>query len=349
MRFGWTTVALGLALAAAAARAQSAPADGVRLSFVRAQSAADCIAAPALEREIVRRMGRDPFAGPARQWIEGVVALGAGFYEVQLFERDAEGRTLGTRTLREASGDCKKLDDAIVLAIALIIDPSATLAPALPATPASPPASVTARPSIPFSYGDSVPLFPVARRAAATPINPNTHAGSGFVGADFVVLGGVLPGAAPGVEVVTRQPLESKQRISLRASAMFLPEKRRADAVGDFGYGLTALELGACAGQPGEQFTWFGCGAWGMGAVHAVVHSPAPLEPGDRLWAALRIEAGLALRLVGPVWLEARAFDLIAARRWQFRVTLDDSTRQQAFAQSALMPGAAIGLALHFD
>jgi hypothetical protein len=371
---GWyaTAVGLGLCLEAAAVRAEVGPAEGVRLSFVRAQSATDCIAAPALEREISRRMGRNPFAGPARQWIEGVVAAQAGFYEVQLFERDAEGRTLGARTLREATVDCHKLDDAIVLAIALIIDPTAPLAPPLPAiatTPGAPAAAVGAAQAaqlalpfgVPFNVSqsgtgrltpycsDRPASIPVAGRDAATQKESVGNWGSGFVSADAIVVGGVLPGAAPGVEVVARQPLESSQRLSLRLSALFLPEKRRNDAVGDFGYGLTAFELGACAGAPGATFFWFGCGALGAGAVHAVVHSPAPLEPGDRLWAALRIEAGLALRIVGPIWLDARLFDLVAAKRWQFRVNVNDSSPRQAFAQSALMPGAALGLAALFD
>ena len=82
------------------------------------------------------RMGYDPFTGPARQWIEAAVAEQGDTFEVQLFERDSGGSTLGSRVLHEKGPDCHKLDDAIVLAIALIIDPRVHLAPATHGEPA---------------------------------------------------------------------------------------------------------------------------------------------------------------------------------------------------------------------
>jgi hypothetical protein len=121
---------VGLSMLTGTVYAQPSAPNGVRLSFVRAENASGCMTASALEREVVQRMGHDPFDGEARQWIEGFVETQAGYFEVQLFERDAEGKTLGTRRLREHAADCHKLDDAIVLAIALIIDPTAVLAPA---------------------------------------------------------------------------------------------------------------------------------------------------------------------------------------------------------------------------
>jgi hypothetical protein len=359
-------LALGLSLIALEVRAQPSPSDGVRLSFVRADNATDCVTAPALEREMVRRMGRDPFAGAARQWIEGVVVKEGAYYEVQLFERDAEGTTLGIRRLREAAADCHKLDDAIVLAIALIIDPTAHLAPANPIAPASTPASKAASTQSP-NVAASVATIgawddrtarqaPPARAAlppavhydAPTPSIDSRPAAAAFVSVDAVLTHGILPGVAPGTELVTRLPLDAKRRYALRLSALYLPEKRPSSSLGDLGYGLTAMEVGACAGRSRQQVAWYGCTAFGLGAVHTVVHSPTPAEPGDRLWMAFRLEAGLGLHIAGPVWLEARLFDLIAPKRWQFRVTVD-KTPQTAFTQAILMPGAALGLGVHFD
>jgi hypothetical protein len=376
------SVFLGVALLAANARAEVSPTNGVRLSFVRTESAAGCISAPALELEIAHRMGRDPFSGTARQWIEGVINRQSDFFEVQLFERDSNGALLGNRRLREQVQDCHKLDDAIVLAIALIIDPTAHLAPASAHTSATEPAAsaAAATPAKTASWGvmesspgaspalrDAHPLdvpaatpasrvaaAPTIRESAAPTNNPSSKQAAVFVTADAVVVDGVLPKLAPGVELVTRLPLDQQALSSLRLSALYLPEQQQSNTAGDLSYGLTAMEAGACVGHSGNWLVWFGCTAFGMGAVHVVVHPHVPYkpyEPGDRLWAAFRLEAGIAMRVVGPVWLETRLFDLIAPRRWEFRAISDgrpDETTR-AFAQHWFMPGAALGVGLRFD
>ncbi|HMA94721.1 MAG TPA: hypothetical protein VKP30_18655 [Polyangiaceae bacterium] len=435
MRFGRLRFTLLAAVYTLPARAEDAPAQGVRLSFVRAENASGCIALTALEQELARRMGRNPFVGLPRQWIEGVATKTGAYFEVQLFERDAEGHTVGTRRLRDASGDCRKLDDAIELAIALIIDPSVRLAP-LHAAQVTPSSSVTqqaqpraaestagptaradasdsligAHASSPPSTG-AVPLnerrasnvqpesqsadvvtmnggaatAPATRgkapeqrdpcvavapldvherqvtsvsRAATSELTPvarddtnKTNLPSAipvFVFADAVLASGVLPRPALGIELGTRIAFERMQRWSLRVGGLFLPQQQDTSAQGDFSYGLTALELGLCFNTHARRITGFGCASPGFGAVHAVVNAPAPFEPGDRLWFAVRIEAGVAIQVAGPVWLEARGFDWIAPLRWQFRVKTEQGPRP-VFRQNGFMPGAALGLALKFD
>jgi hypothetical protein len=363
-----------VSLITTAARAQdSANTNGVRLSFVRAENAGDCMAAPALQREIVRRMGHDVFAGPAQQWIEGFIQRQADYFELQLFERDAEGKTIGSRRLREQADDCHKLDDAIVLALALIIDPTAQLAAASSAPDTT----------VPQSTGTSVAGTPV--RTTLSPPQRSSHAfvpalprrdapvllapptwresvastqqevvrkpGAAFATADAVVLAGALPGSAFGAELTTRMAIDPRERVALRFSGLFVPEKRQSTRAGDLGFSLTALEAGACLSSSPRRagrFIGFGCVGFGLGAVHTVVHSPEPFKPDDRLWAAFRFEIGAHLRVVGPVWLGVRVFDLLAPRRWDFNVMVNQQ-RTLAFSQKALMPGAALGVGLHFD
>jgi hypothetical protein len=318
----------------------------------------------------VHRMGRDPFSGTTRQWIEGTVALESGYYEVRLFERDADGTTVGVRRLREISGNCRKLDDAIELAIALIIDPTAQLAPkvsnpstseratsadarspnqnafAADAAAAEPPiAASRARPPLQRATCNAA-LF--AQRDATNPEETMNRRASTFVTADLVAVAGVLPRIAPGVDMAVRQSLDRRERFALRVGALYLPEQARSDSKGSFSYGLTAFEAGACADGHHRRAFWFGCGSLGLGAIHAVVRSPAPFDPGDRIWMAFRVEAGLALQIAGPVWVEARLFELIAPRRWTFRCKIDE-TPTAVFEQDFFMPGAAIGFGLKFD
>jgi hypothetical protein len=317
-----------------------------------------------LEREIARRMGQNPFEGDARQWIEGTIDFQAGAFEVQLFERDAEGSTLGTRRFREQASDCHKLDDAIELAIALIIDPNAQLAPAVPAAPQtaeqglpSTPANVQPHPPPPRFVLRMNPgpraVYDVSPfgRAVTTTTRSENHLGMAFIAADAVALAGVLPGAAFGGELVTRVALDARERVLLRASALVLPQKV-ANEQGRLGYSLTVLDIGGCVQERARHWAAFGCGGFGLGSVHVVVYNPDPRKPDDRLWAALRVEGGAGVRIAGPVWFHARVFELLPLRRWEFQVIdIKDGveTPMRAFKQSWFMPGAALGLGLNFD
>jgi hypothetical protein len=163
-----------------------------------------------------------------------------------------------------------------------------------------------------------------------------------------VLVGGVLPGAAPGIELTTRLPLDAAERVALRAGVLYLPERRDRGEIGDLGYGLTLAEIGACLGQAGRRTAVYGCMAFGAGAAHVVVHAPVPLEPGDRFWASLRAEAGFMLRAAGPVWVDLRVFDLFPLTPQDFRVVTEQG-RKSAFKQSRFMPGAALGVGLRFQ
>ncbi len=355
---------LGCMLFAGSVRAQPTPAHGVRLSFVRTEAASGCIAPLALEREVARRMGYSPFEGEARQWIEGTIDAQAGIFDVQLFERDAEGNTLGTRHFREQASDCHKLDDAIELAIALIIDPSAQLAPSVPVPPqaaqqGSPtaPANVLPRPAPPryvlrmnpgpgVGYGEN----PFGR-AVIAPNKSENRLGTAMIAADAVAFHGVLPGVAWGVELLSRLSLDARERVLLRASALLLPQKL-ANEQGKLGYSLSALEVGGCMQERARHWALFGCGGFGIGSVHVVVYNPDPRHPDDRLWTAFRIEGGATFRIAGPVWLDARLFDLVPLKRWDFQVIdVKDGVERpvSAYKQSWFMPGAALGIGLHFN
>jgi len=346
------TAALGLLLVASQLRAQSSSATGVRLSFVRTSSAQDCMTASALERELVARMGYDPFSGPAHQWIEAAVAQQGNAFEVQLFERDSAGSTLGARVLHETGPDCHKLDDAIVLAIALIIDPTVHLAPATRSASVAD-AAGTASAQQPLAAPEpAAGAAPPPNHDASPPLAlveaPAHNRLAAQVSLDAVIVSGVMPDVAPGVQAVTQVPFSAQSPVGLRLSTLYLPEKSQANGTGDLSYGLTAFEAGLCENASRRSVTLFGCLAVGFGAVHTVVHNPDPLDPGDRWWGHLRAEVGTALHIAGPVWLESRLFDLLAFKRWQFNVRVNGQ-RVLAYEQKLFMPGASLGLSLHFD
>jgi hypothetical protein len=98
-----------------------------------------------------------------------------------------------------------------------------------------------------------------------------------------------------------------------------LPEVRTA--AGDFGFGLTAAWLGACAQAWGERAVALSaCGKLFAGGIHAVVYALEPTQPGDRLWAAASVSAQIRVRVVGPLVAELGAEGLVPITRQPFLV-----------------------------
>jgi hypothetical protein len=106
------------------------------LSWVRAPGAEACISTQALAREVERHIG-PVFVPPAdaELSIEGLVArqLEPQGFIVRIAVSDERGLLLGSRELRAGGPDCRVLDAATALIIALAIDREAAFA-ALPAS-----------------------------------------------------------------------------------------------------------------------------------------------------------------------------------------------------------------------
>jgi hypothetical protein len=129
--------AWGLFLALAISAWCAAPARAQRtssLSWVRLPGAEGCIPTQTLAERVEQRVGRQVFvsASQADLSLEGHVerAADGSAFVATLAVSDREGRVLGKRVLRAPGNDCSALDPALVLVIAIGLDPDA----ALPAT-----------------------------------------------------------------------------------------------------------------------------------------------------------------------------------------------------------------------
>lgn len=98
-----------------------AEAAGLRLDWVRAEGAGECINGPALEARVAARLGRDPFHPPHALAIEGVVTREGEAFVATLSLRSVDGASLGARVLR-SERSCVELSEAVELALALVID-----------------------------------------------------------------------------------------------------------------------------------------------------------------------------------------------------------------------------------
>jgi hypothetical protein len=364
----WPVLAL-FALSALSAGAQVHE-RGSALAWVRGDGAEDCVTQDALQAEIRARLGRDPFRLPPEQRIEATVSREHGLWVARLYEHDPSGRRIGSRVLSSASTDCRELEAAVTLAIALIIDPEAradTLPPtaSLPqgVAPAEPPSTDTPAPpaeglSRPPQAGrphaaDRVPA-PARSRRASWPLAtiPRPRAAS---------TRSACPPAEPldrtsvrlGAALVARlQPtwgpvftLDARGRVaphtSVELGAFYAPESRTTRSGSDHAVGLTALRASGCYSS-GQRISAFACAGALAGAIHSVVFRPTPTEPGDRAWLALGADAGVELEL-GPLLADFRGLLWVPLSRWSFEVG-----GTQVFEQAWVLPGAAVSVGTRF-
>jgi hypothetical protein len=171
-----------------------------RLVHVRGPGAEACADEAATRRAVAARLGYDPFqADASRTTTVTIRRKGAGY--VATVELRAEGgEVAGVRTLSSPESDCRDLSSAIVLALAIAVDPLGGMPAPVPSTSASPSASAAPDPSTaPKSSPPSVP-------SAAPPSTPapiaTTEARSTQLAANLgaFALVGALPDLAFGIE-----------------------------------------------------------------------------------------------------------------------------------------------------
>ncbi|MBN2193616.1 MAG: hypothetical protein JW751_12435 [Polyangiaceae bacterium] len=367
----WMLVGSSVVLPALAADPGDAGEHGAtQLRWVRDAAAEGCISEMELRHAVQRRLSRDPFAGTPNQWLEGVVSREQESWSARIFERDASGRTLGTRSLRDAGASCRGLDAGIVLAVTLLIDPDAVLTEtevgtvsgatatsdpasagvAFPAEAPTPPV-VAAEPPVAQLLGPTPAATDAPRRGSGGKANgstPGAQAARPSPGVEAMASGlltsGWLPNPAPGAEVGAITWFG--RRFGLELSALHLLEQRTSGAA-DIGLTLTAFSVAGCARTDRSEARWTGTGCLGasVGGITAVVYDPRPTGPGERFWGAIRAEAGVELSLLGPLRAHASGLLAVPSPRWGFKVQGDENP---AFRQSFVLSAGELGIVLSF-
>ena len=318
------------------------------LSWTRSDGADECATRAQIARRVAKRLGRDPFvSGPTEGalTLEGVVDRApGGAYRARIYaEPPSCARGECARVVRELVGDadsCASLDGAVVLALALTIDPTALAAP----DPGSPKASIPPPPPAPASSTGTADVLP-RREVPISHGREGLHAG--FV-ARATLLGNVLPSPSMGAGLEGHVRLGRYARVLL--GGLVQPEMRD----GSYAFGLSAGSAGACfgvgfggreSGAEGDRLWIAACGRALVGGMHAVVYRLEPTEPGQRLWAAATFGASAELRLAGPFGLEASAFALTSLVRPRFFVS---GTNETVFTVPAAGGGGSLGLFARF-
>ncbi|MBA3454017.1 MAG: hypothetical protein H0T42_13060 [Deltaproteobacteria bacterium] len=148
----WLAIAV-MYIASSATSALAAPAPHA-LRWVRAPGAESCIDRDALVAAVELRLGHAlGDGGAAVRTIDGRVEPSGDGFRATLVVRDERSESIGERDLA-ATGDCRQLDEKLVLVLSLIVDASAAGEP-----PPTPPPRVTppvATPERPWRAGLAV-------------------------------------------------------------------------------------------------------------------------------------------------------------------------------------------------
>lgn len=278
----------------------ASPSSAVELAWVRGEGAEGCATQPTITRRVVERLGRNPFSTPAERVVEAIVFAEAGTMKVRLFSRTSSGEPLGERAFESTAPGCAAIEDAAVLAIALMIDPAAALAPPPSADPPAPEPPVAPEGAAPPPV--LVPVWIPVPAPAPTPVwSPRPlrepWAPRAMALAHVEGLVGPLPRLALsgglGVDV------EIVPRFHLAAAMRWSPEVESAD--GDFAFSLVRGELSGCGDAlSGAAWALSGCGSIAAGAMTASSLRLEPVDPGEDPWLEVGARARALVAPAGP-------------------------------------------------
>jgi len=320
------------------------PSAAARLSWTRFPGADSCPDQEALAADVRDRVGYDPFARPdPRTFVEGRVRPSADGYTASLSFRDAEGALIGERALATRDDDrCRALAEASALAVALVLDPIATLGGAPPRVPEEddPPGqgtpaetrrmTDTERPWSPADTPSGVgePTAPGEdTRADAAETAPEEGGPSLEAQLRLEANGGALPGGValgPGLQVVVRSRL-----LAVGVGAVYYPQASE----GLFAVGLAAANLDLCAAPSlADGVLADLCLRGVLGARRQTVNTDevVGVDEGESAWGAIGAVGRLRGMVVGPLFLTAEIGFLVAIRVREVRLCAARSAEECA-------------------
>ena len=186
------------------------------LRWTRAPGAEACIDPQALRNAVDARLGRPVFTDTEQRAvsIEGNVRPTQHGWHVAITVHGPDQEPLGQRELEESAPDCRVLDEALVLMIALIVDPDAAMRDPQQAPPPPPPVPT------PTPAPTPTPLPTEPWRVA---VSANVSGGAAL-----------LPGATLGGALRVSIDAPVLPAIAFRVSLWPTDEQRRGDQGAEF-------------------------------------------------------------------------------------------------------------------
>ncbi len=311
---------------------------------MRLPGAESCISAADLGARIETHLGRKVLVSPsvADLSIEGrVEPTGQGAarrFRATVGGTRRSGEPIGTRELVSPTGDCRSLDDGLVIVLALMIDPDAT-APAQPEPPPPLPAPITR---------EIVSERIIVREIERVPPEPARAPWLVDASAAGVAAFERVPGVAPGVRVGLRAGPSRLAAFELSfgalpSGALDAGTRRVAVAVLDAG-------LAFCPGLAlGSRFEVGGCAGMRVGVVRSTGQGFDADHDVDRGLADVAVGPRATATLVGPLFAVASASLVVPLVRQETTATNAAGDEVVLHTRGALGAELGAGLGLHFS
>lgn len=343
------------------AHAQSGPALGVALNWVRLAGAEGCIAAVDLAQRVEQRLGREVFSRTrdAVLVIEGHVGpVEDGGFTAVIRVSDPDGTLYGSRELSISGPDCRKLDAVVALIISITlrrqgdsgIELPAAIAAQLDALFASEPSDPdpstlpTAAPPPHRAVEASVPSRATARvqRPSAAAIRPRLEAG-------LAMFAGAAPAAsfAPLVRVRLRHRSWGSLGLEGRFS---LPQEHPVESEprGTLSYRAYSLALLACVTVLNRVPELWLCADARLGRLDVSAREFLRSYVSRQLWFEAAASASLRAPLLGPTYAQLRVGLPWRLTRPRFQYQDSEGTTREAFRMARFGLDVALSLGAEF-
>jgi hypothetical protein len=341
-RFLWIASLIVASIVVDVARADAAvtPPRTSSLAWVRLPGAEACIDMRSLAEAVERRLGRPAFVPPTRGdlAIEARIApvQGADGWRATILVVDAKGHSLGQRELQSDRPDCRSIDEELELVMALLIDPSAALAPPVaPAPPALLTMPVTLAPPVAVAAPTCPPPppAPAARWRGGAEAGPVAGLGvlPSSVGVGLQIRAHVAPPRGPSFELGGALWLDSTVRTSHAEPAFSLAYGWLSVCPVDVD--VRGSMLTACLGAQ--------LGSLSVGAPAL----PAAYHQEQRVFS-LTAEGRFRRRLVGPLFVGFGLGLAVPTVRDRFYSTDGAGTRHDVFQPAPIAALLDLGLGL---
>jgi len=241
-------------------------------------------------------------------------------FQAKLYLRVDAAEEDAVRLIDSDAADCSELGKSIALAVALAI------APDLPPEPEPEPEPEPPAPCPP------PPPEPAPR--------PTLHGEASLRG---LISPNLLPHAAPGaaLTVTLRGDL-----LGAAVGGIFYPQSELHAPQAHLGFGLSAGFASGCLwARTSDPQIWSCLGAR-VGALHSVVFSPRPVQPGDRFWWAASSELGARQHLFGRAFVEVGVAAVFPLVRHRFQV---DASPAPVYEQGPALVEGFAGIGLRLD
>ena len=311
------------------------------LAWVRLPGAEACIDGRALSQAVERRLGRAAFVAPSR----GDVAIEARIerlhdpdaWHATITVFDATGARTGFRELQTERTECRAIDEELELVIALLIDPSAALAP-----------SIKPGPPAPLSFTPIAPPPAAAPQPLQCPPPPPPPREPWRVGiaAGPIAGFGLLPSAV-GVGLAMRAHLVPPRGPSFELGGSVWADSTVPIGTGDRTFSLAYGWVSVCPVDLAlGGTTLVAC----LGAHIGSLRVGGVGVPGkyyqEQLLLDVAVDAGVRRRFIGPLFGRLGLGLAVPTRRDRFYFTDAAAVRHEAFQASPVTGLADLALGL---